>query len=274
MQQRRQIHFLVERVSVHDSTVSCTNNVAVLEDRELRLKAAHDMHRVLRVRQHKASLHLVELDTLELHTHIVSRHSCWHLLVYFVKDSQHLDRRLVGHEHQRIALLHLATLQLADNVRTHIRILFAHRHLERRTHLAVAELQVVEVRQQRWTFVPRAITRLLFQIGARERRHGNENDICLGVEATCTQERRQFRYNLVKALLVPAHRRVVHLVHHHNQALHTGRLDQHSMLTRLATTLKACLKLTTTRRNDQNRHIGLGRTTNHIRHVRLVARRV
>ena len=52
---------------------------------------------------------------------------------------------------------------------------------------------------------------------------------------------------------------------------HTGRLDQHDMLTRLHAHLKARLKLTPTHGDDEQRNVRLRSAGDHRRHERLVS---
>ena len=170
----------------------------------------------------------------------------------------------------------LSPLHRVRNKNNHF-VFIENRHAERTNMTAIRNDQRIQVLNEARTLIPAdqgIVHHPLLDESARESRARHKVSVLTRLEATLPQIRHQLVLDLIVALEIPVDSRVVHLVYEHDQKLHAGCLDQHGMLPRLTTSLKAGLELALARRNHQDGNVGLGGASDHVRDEASVAGRV
>ena len=97
VQQRREGDLLCQSVDMHDRRVTRTDNVLVIQDRELGFKLANGMDWFVRTRQDEPRCDILVIYPSNPDPDIVARKSNVNLLFHLVVDRGHFDRIPVRH---------------------------------------------------------------------------------------------------------------------------------------------------------------------------------
>ena len=105
---------LGERMTVHDSGVTGTNDIFVVQDGQLSFESGHSMYGFLRASQYESGADIFVIDTAYTDPDVIAAERLLDLVFHLVVKSGDFDFVLVGHEKEGVALAHESGLDLAD----------------------------------------------------------------------------------------------------------------------------------------------------------------
>mmetsp|Transcript_32690 Transcript_32690/g.103491 ORF Transcript_32690/g.103491 Transcript_32690/m.103491 type:complete len:449 (-) Transcript_32690:281-1627(-) len=276
--------FFDRRMDVKNARVSCADNGGVVKDLDGSIEPTARTAHVLRTANHKPKTERFFFNSLELHLDVIARQSFTELdraILVVNENLFYTHTRLVRKNNEVLTLADGSGFQFAHHTSSHLLVLICDGKSKRQVKESLSRLELVQKFEERRPVVPGANLSVNsgLQVGTRESRDGHEEDIGFGVETSLLQERLQDVTNFLVSSFIPnsalqTDRRIVHLVNGDNQGFDSSSLGKHSMLTRLATTVKTCFELSFSDRDHENSNIRLSCTSDHVRNEVLVTRRI
>mmetsp|Transcript_25162 Transcript_25162/g.40856 ORF Transcript_25162/g.40856 Transcript_25162/m.40856 type:complete len:524 (+) Transcript_25162:185-1756(+) len=219
---------------------------------------------VLGVRSNITTLDVLDRHILHVETDIITGHSLRERLVVHL-HRLYLSANAVGgelHHHTRLDHTGLDTAHRHGADTTNL-VHILQRQTERLVGGSLGGVHVVKSLEKGGALVPSHVGGLLnhvVAVPARDRDEGNLG----GLVADLLEVSRHLSHDLIVTALAVHDGRVVHLVHAHNHLLHTKGEGKQTVLAGLALLGDTSLELTDTRGDDEQSHIGLGGTSNHV----------
>ena len=132
-------------MTVHDSGVTGTNDVFVVQDGQLSFESGHSMYGFLWAGQYESWADIFVIDTAYTDPDVIAAERLLDLVFHLVVESGDFDFVLVGHEKESVTLAHESGLDLADDDGTHIFVFLRDGHHEGCVDFAIYHGHLVEV---------------------------------------------------------------------------------------------------------------------------------
>ena len=132
-------------MTVHDSGVTGTNDIFVVQDGQLSFESGHSMYGFLRASQYESGADIFVINTAYTDPNVIAAERLLDLVFHLVVKSGDFDFVLVGHEKESVTLAHESGLDLADDDSTHIFVFLRDGHHEGCVDFTVYHGHLVEV---------------------------------------------------------------------------------------------------------------------------------
>lgn len=143
--------------------VTWTNDVLVLQNRELRLELTNGVHGLVRTREHEPRSYIFVINAAQSHADVVSAYGLVDLVLHFIVNRGDFYLGLVWHQEKRVVLANEPRLNLAYDDRAHVLILFGYGDHEWRIEFALHHRDFIKELEKRFTSTSRRVRQLVRQ---------------------------------------------------------------------------------------------------------------